>query len=136
MRAARLSQPAKLIVSMTIKANPIHLFLPSAHFSAGNFYFSDPHFWPAPQYPDHTDASSFPPVLGIFFKNIFVYLVTVEALPCVFSSLFCVMVLPSITGPGHYAPIALFTAVKKSIIFSQVCPDFPLLYGYFHQLSM
>jgi hypothetical protein len=74
VRAARLSQPAKLIVSMTIKANPIHLFLPSAHFSAGNFYFSDAHFWPAPQYPALTDANSFSTVFGMFFKNLFVYL--------------------------------------------------------------
>jgi hypothetical protein len=74
VRAARLSHPAKLIVSMTIKANPIHLFLPSAHFSAGNFYFSDPHFWPAPQYLALTDANSFSTVLGMFLKNMFVYL--------------------------------------------------------------
>jgi hypothetical protein len=59
---------------MTIKANPIHLFLPSAHSSPGNFYFSDPHFWPAPQYPAFGDANSFSTVLGMFFKNLFVYL--------------------------------------------------------------
>jgi hypothetical protein len=58
---------------MTIKANPIHLFLPSAHFSAGNFYFSNPHFWPAPQYPALTDANSFSSVLRVFLKNMFVY---------------------------------------------------------------
>jgi hypothetical protein len=116
---------------MTIKANPIHLFLPSAHFSAGNFYFSDPHFWPAPQYPALGEAK---PFSTTFLKTCL--FTQEEALSCIFSSLFCVVLLPSISCPGHYAPIALFTAVKKSIIFSQVCPDFPLLYGYFHQLSM